>query len=97
MKQPYYIAADSLHFNLLYALLTIILYDGVFSNTPQLTTTVLFLGGLFICLWLIWFIAAEILFHRYTRKPLAIFFILLNTTAFYFMFTYNATIDKIMF
>ncbi len=98
LKQPYYIAADSLHFNLLYALLTIILYDGVFfKHATAYNNGFCFLGGLFICLWLIWFIAAEILFHRYTRKPLAIFFILLNTTAFYFMFTYNATIDKIMF
>jgi len=75
-----------------------ILYDGVFfKHATAYSNGFCFLGGLFICLWLIWFIATEILFHRYTRKPLAIFFILLNTTAFYFMFTYNATIDKIMF
>ena len=98
LKRPFFITTNSLLFNLFYALMTVVLYDGVFfKHTAVYNNSFVFLSGVFICLWLIWFIAAEILFQHHTRKPLAVLFVLLNTTAFYFMFTYNATIDKIMF
>ena len=43
------------------------------------------------------FIAVSLLFHKHTRKPLAVTLCLLNALAFYFMFIYNAALDKIMF
>jgi len=98
LKKPFCFSLSSLRFNLIYALMTVIFYDGVFfRHTADYNNGYCFLGGIFICLWLIWFVGATLLFHGCFRKPLALLFIFLNTIAFYFMFVYNAAIDKIMF
>lgn len=96
--RPFYFTVSSIKFNLLYSLLTVALYNGVFfKHTATYNSGWLFLSSVFICLWLVLFVCCSLLFHKYTRKPLAIALILLNSVAFYFMFIYNATLDKIMF
>lgn len=98
LKRPFYLTVSSLAFNLLYALLTVVLYNGVFfKHTASYNSGWLFLSCVFLCLWLALFIFCSLLFHKYIRKPLAITLVLLNSIAFYFMFIYNATLDKIMF
>ncbi len=96
--QPFIFKIDSLKFNLLYAGLTLIFYNGVFfKHATVFRSDILFLSGLFISLWMILFVACSILFHGRLRKPLAIFLVICNAIAFYFMFLYNAALDKIMF
>ena len=92
------IKANNITFNFVYALLTLILYNSVFfEHAAEFRADYLFLSGVFISLWLILFLACNILFLGKLRKPLAIFFVLCNALAFYFVYLYNITLDKIMF
>lgn len=98
LKQPFIFKTDSLKFNLIYGFLTLILYNGVFfKHASAFRADTLFMSGLFVCLWMILFTACSILFQGRIRKPLAIFLVICNAIAFYFMFLYNAALDKIMF
>ncbi len=97
-KKPFLFTISDIKFNLLYGLLTLILYNGVFfKHAADFRSDILFMSGLFVSLWLILFAACGILFHGRLRKPLAITLVISNALAFYFMFLYNAALDKIMF
>lgn len=98
LNKPFIFTLDSIKFNLLYAGLTLILYNGVFfKHAAEFREDIWFMSGLFLSLWMILFLACSILFHGRLRKPLAIFLVICNALAFYFMFLYNAALDKIMF
>ena len=98
LKRPFFFNVDSLRFNLVYSLLTVVLYNAVFfKHAAEYQSGFLFLGCVFVCIWMTLFIAVSLLFHKHTRKPLAVTLCLLNALAFYFMFIYNAALDKIMF
>ena len=98
LKRPFFFNVDSLRFNLVYSLLTVVLYNAVFfKHAAEYQSGFLFLGCVFVCIWITLFIAVSLLFHKHTRKPLAVTLCLLNALAFYFMFIYNAALDKIMF
>ena len=98
MPKKFLFKLDATTFNFLYGLLTLLLYNGVFfKHAADFRSDILFISGLFLSLWLILFIACSILFHGPLRKPLAITLTISNAVAFYFMFIYNAALDKIMF
>lgn len=98
MPKKFLFKLDAIKFNLLYGLLTLLLYNGVFfKHASDFRSDIFFISGLFLSLWLILFICCSILFHGQLRKPLAITLVISNAIAFYFMFIYNAALDKIMF
>lgn len=84
-------------FNLIYAVATVILYNGMFFKyVRDYNPSWLFLSCVFIGLTTVFFLAASFLFHGRMAKPLAITFAILNAIIFYFMYVFNAAIDKIM-
>ncbi len=87
----------SVFFNLIYALFTLTVYNGIFlKKIYEITASGWFVLGAAICTFLLLNIACTLLFHPQTVKPMSIFLLILNTFTFYFMYTYNTEIDKIM-
>ncbi len=98
LKTPYWFDVSLITFSLIYSLLTVILYNGVFFKyVHAYNPSWLFLSCVFIGLTAIFFLAALLLFHGKITKPLAITFVIINAAVFYFMYVFNAAIDKIMF
>lgn len=97
LTKRYYFNLPVITFNLVYALLTVILYNGMFFKYAyEYNPSWIFLGCVFLGLTTIFFLAASLLFHGRIAKPLAITLIIINSIIFYFMFIFNAAIDKIM-
>lgn len=88
----------SVWFNALYSLFMLLAYNGIFlKHIHEINPSPLFLCGVFICVFLIFNICCTLLFQPRIAKPLSIILAFLNALCFYFMYTYNAAIDKIMF
>src|SRR5574344_1336620 len=91
------IQITSYNFNMLFSLILFLGYNYFFFiRLFPLTPSPLFACGLIFAVYLLLFSACNILLFRYTSKFFSITFIFFNTLCFYFMFTYNITIDKIM-
>lgn len=84
-------------FNLVYSLFTLLAYNSIFlKKVYEITASGLFTCGAAICAFLLLNAACLLLFHPKTVKPLSISLLMLNTLTFYFMYTYNTEVDKIM-
>lgn len=106
-KMPKYLATiffgkpwfyiSGLHFNLLFALFLLIAYNLPFARKLwSISPSFLFVAGGLFCALMLLCAAVSLLFNKYTAKPLAVFFCILNALVFYFMSAYNTPIDKIM-
>lgn len=85
-------------FNALFSLFMLLAYNTIFLKTAyEINSNSVFMISIFICVFLIFNIISTILFHGKILKPLSITFCILNAFTFYFMYTYNTAIDKIMF
>lgn len=72
-------------------------YNTIFlKEAYKINSNFVFIISLSICVFLIFNIISTILFQPKIAKPLTIIFCLLNAFTFYFMYTYNTAIDKIM-
>ena len=79
------------------ALFLLAAYNLPFARTLwSISTSVSYVAGGLFCAFTLLCAAVSLLFNRYTAKPLAIFFCILNALVFYFMSAYNTPIDKIM-
>lgn len=88
---------SGLRFNLLFALFLLAAYNLPFARKLwSISPSVSFVAGGLFCAFMLLCAAVSLLFNKYTAKPLAIFFCILNALVFYFMSAYNTPIDKIM-
>lgn len=88
----------STNFNALFSLFMLLAYNTIFfKEVYEINSNPTFMISISICVFLIFNIISTILFQSKTVKPLTIIFCLLNAFTFYFMYTYNTAIDKIMF
>ena len=92
-----WLCISGLRFNLLFALFLLAAYNLPFARKLwSISPSVSFVAGGLVCAFTLLCAAVSLLFNRYTAKPLAIFFCILNALVFYFMSAYNTPIDKIM-
>lgn len=92
-----WLCISGLRFNLLFALFLLAAYNLPFARKLwSISPSVSFVAGGLFCAFTLLCAAVSLLFNRYTAKPLAIFFCILNALVFYFMSAYNTPIDKIM-
>ncbi len=95
-----YLKISHAYFCLIYSSLLYVIYNAI--NLEKITKWFQLNGGLdyaglaaFLIVGLCAFIALfTLLAHRYTTKPLAIFFVILSATAVYFSSKYNVVIDS---
>ena len=96
-KQRYFWTCSAVRFNLIFAAGALLLYNQVFFNKiEELGESCLFQTLTFICFAALFNLAANLLFFKYTLKPLTILILLMNGVVYYFMVTFNIAVDKIM-
>lgn len=84
-------------FNGIYSFISLILFNKIFlSRVWEIYPSLLFTVLMFVVLFLLMNVCCALLFWKYTTKPLAILFTIINSFVFYFMFIYNTPVDKVM-
>lgn len=83
-------------FTLLYAVLTLLVYNTIFFQKLLSVTSLSMSIGVTVCLTALLIIAENIVFWQRTTKPIIYFFLFANAVTLYFMNTYHISIDKIM-
>lgn len=97
LSRKYWFELKSYQFNAIFSFITLILYNEIFlKKVWSIYPSVLFMSMMLLVLFLLLNIACTLLFYRYTLKPLAVLFTLVNAAVYYFMIVYNTAIDKIM-
>lgn len=88
---------NSFSFNLGFSFLLFFVYNTIFLQKLYnvIGFNLSFIAVIAVIILLL-FIAGNLLFWRYTVRPLAIIFLMLNAFCLYFMSSYNISIDKIM-
>lgn len=96
-KQKYWFSVSPFRFNLIYAAAMLLIYNPLFFRKfyEVSPSAMFFVGGLF-CMLLLLNVAANILLFRPIAKCVAILLLLINAAVYYFMITYNISIDKVM-
>lgn len=95
--EKYFWRLSPLKFNVIYSLLTLILYNKIFfAKFWNVNPGILFVSLMTVVLLALLNVACALLFWKRTAKPLAIVFTLLNAFVFYFMFVYHTAVDKVM-
>ena len=97
LKQKYWFSVSPFRFNLIYAAAMLLIYNPLFFRKfyEVSPSAMFFVGGLF-CMLLLLNVAANILLFRPIAKCVAILLLLINAAVYYFMITYNISIDKVM-
>lgn len=97
LSKKYFFELKSYKFNAVYSLMTLVLYNEIFfKKVWSIYPGVLFISMMVLVSFLLLNIACALLFYKYTAKPAAILFTLVNAAVYYFMVVYNAAIDKVM-
>jgi len=87
----------SVLFKQLYSLLTVVLYGWFFfDKCIQDNIPLYYIPIAFIIMWQTLFVIFNILLSNKYYKIISSILLLLNTSAFYFMYTYNIAVDKVM-
>lgn len=97
LKNKYWWSLRSYQFNLVFVILTLLVYNPVFWKSYWNLVP----GGWFafwgvVCLILLFNAATSILMFKFSSKLWAIVLTLINASLMYFMMTYKVSIDKIM-
>ena len=96
-EERYFWKINSLAFNAIYSLFTLVLYNKIFMEKVfALSLGSVFVSLMFVVLFLLLNIACSLLFWKKTTKFLAILLLFINAFSFYFMVVYHAAIDKVM-
>lgn len=95
--KKYFFELKSYQFGFVYSLITLVLYNKIFlEKVWAVYPSVLFVSLMFAVLLLLMNVCCALLFWKYTVKPLAVLFTLVNAFVFYFMYVYHAAIDRVM-
>ena len=95
--KKYFFELKSYQFGFIYSLITLVLYNKIFlEKVWAVYPSVLFVSLMFAVLLLLMNVCCALLFWKYTVKPLAVLFTLVNAFVFYFMYVYHAAIDRVM-
>ena len=97
LKQKYWFSVSPFVFNLVYAAAVLLMYNPLFFRKfyEVSPSGMFFVGGL-LCIFLLLNAAANILLFRPIAKFVAILLLMINSVVYYFMITYNISIDKVM-
>lgn len=97
LTKKYFWKVKQLCFNAIFSLLTLVSFNKIFlEKVWAVYPNFLFVSLMFVVLFLLLNVACALLFWKWTLKPLAIIFTLLNALVFYFMIVYNTAIDRVM-
>lgn len=97
LKKRYFIEMSPTCFGFFYSLLTVLLYNRIFfEKVYERYPSGLFVFFTFVVFFLLMNAACALLFWKYTAKPLAILFVMINSAVYYFMKVYNVAVDKVM-
>lgn len=80
----------------LFMLYNLLAFNSVFFAKIYDLSSPVFTVGTFFTVWILGTVACLILFHKITVKPLSYLFLLINSSLFYFIKTYNVSIDEEM-
>lgn len=83
-------------YSALFMLYNLLAFNSVFFAKIYELSTLTFTAGTFLIVWILGFLACLILFHKATVKPLSYIFLLINSSIYYFIKTYNVSIDEEM-
>ena len=97
LVQKQWFELSSLKFNICYAIATLLMYNPIFFQKFYAVSPsgMFFAGGLF-CVLVLLNVACNILLFGPIAKVLAILLLMINSAVYYFMITYNISIDKVM-
>ena len=97
LVQKQWFELSSLKFNICYAIATLLMYNPIFFQKFYAVSPsgMFFVGGLF-CVLVLLNVACNILLFGPIAKVLAILLLMINSAVYYFMITYNISIDKVM-
>ena len=97
LKQKYWFSVSPFVFNLVYAAAVLLIYNPLFFRKfYEVSPSVMFFAGGLLSIFLLLNVAANILLFRPIAKFVAIILLLINAAVYYFMITYNISIDKVM-
>ena len=96
-EQKYWLSTSPFMFNLCYAMAMLIIYNPLFfKDFYEVSPSVMFFVGGVFCIILLLNMAANILLFNPIAKFIASLLLIINSVVYYFMITYNISIDKVM-
>lgn len=97
LKQKYWFSVSPFVFNLVYVAAVLLMYNPLFFRKfYEVSPSGMFFAGGLLCIFLLLNAAANILLFRPIAKFVAILLLMINSVVYYFMITYNISIDKVM-